>query len=168
MGPGGLWRRNEMSSDLHGQAAATATGSATPMHVNERAVRAVFAATSNAWADGDASAFVTWYAENATVILPGSYLRGKADVRAGMANAFTGPLKGSKRIHVLQSVRFLGEDAAIVVTRSATTFPNETEPPAERWELATWALSRRDGRWLVAAYHSCTAGADPRSAEPVE
>jgi uncharacterized protein (TIGR02246 family) len=145
-----------MSSNLHGQAAVTTTGSIASIEVEERAVRAVFAAASSAWTDGDASAFVTWYAEDATVILPGFYLRGKADIRASMANAFVGPLKGSKRIHSVQSVRFLGADAAIVVTRSATTFPGETEPPAERWELATWALSRLDGSWLVEAYHSCT------------
>lgn len=146
-----------MSSDLHGQAAATTTSSASPIQAEERAVLAVFDATSSAWKDGDVNAFVTWYAEDATVILPGIYLRGKADVRAGMGHAFAGPLKGSRRIHAVQSVRFLGDDAAIVVTRSATTFPGETEPPAERWELATWALSKCDGRWLVEAYHSCPA-----------
>jgi uncharacterized protein (TIGR02246 family) len=150
-----------MNSDLHGQAALITTSSASTVQAEERAMLAVFDATSSAWADGDANAFVTWYAEDATVILPGFYLRGKADVRASMGHAFAGPLKGSRRIHAVQSVRFLGDDTAIVITRSATTFPGEADPPAERRELATWALSRDDGRWLVEAYHSCVAGADP-------
>jgi uncharacterized protein (TIGR02246 family) len=120
-------------------------------------VVAVFDGTSKAWADGDADAFTQWYAEDATVILPGSYLRDQAEVRAGMAAAFAGPLKGSKRVHLVQSVRLLGQDAAVVVTRSATTFAGEEEVPAERWELATWALSRNDDRWLIEAFHSCPA-----------
>ena len=149
-----------MNSGRQGQVAAVTTGEASLVEAKERAVVAVFDGTSRAWADGDANAFTQWYAEGATVILPGSYLRDQAEVRAGMAAAFAGPLKDSKRIHVVQSVRLLGEDAAVVVTRSATTFPGEAEAPAERWELATWALSRNDGRWLIEAYHSCPVPAD--------
>ena len=154
-----------MSSDLHGQAAAITTSGASSIRDEKRAVLAVFDAASSAWTDGDANAFVEWYAEDATVILPGFYLRGRADVRASMGNAFAGPLKGSRRIHTVQSNRFLSDDTAIVITRSATTFPGEAEPPAERWELATWVLSKGDGRWLVEAYHSCTAGAEPAGAD---
>ena len=151
-----------MSSDLHGHATAITTSGALPPKAEERGVLAVFDAASSAWTDGDANAFVRSYAEDATVILPGFYLQGKVDIRASMGNAFAGPLKDSKRIHVVQSVRFLGDDAAIVVTRSATTFSGEVEPAAERWELATWALSKPDGRWLIEAYHSCTAVADSK------
>jgi uncharacterized protein (TIGR02246 family) len=144
-----------MSTGLHGPATTNTIGGGEPSQPKERAVRDVFAATSSAWTDGDPSAFVAWYAEGATVVLPGSYLHGKADIRTSMGHAFAGPLKGSKRIHSVQSVRFLGADVAIVVTRSATTFPGESEPPAGRWERATWTLSALDGGWLVEAYHSC-------------
>lgn len=121
------------------------------------AVVATFEATSRAWADGDASAFAAWYADDATVILPGFYLRGKGGVDASMAAAFAGPLKGSRRVHSVQSVRFLGPDAAIVVTRSATLLPGEEEAPAERQDLATWVLTRRDFQWSIESYHSCLA-----------
>jgi uncharacterized protein (TIGR02246 family) len=154
-----------MNSGLQGQAAAVTTADVSLVEAAERAVVAVFDGTSRAWADGDANAFTQWYTEDATVILPGFYLRNQAEVRAGMGTAFAGPLKDSKRIHAVQSVRFLGEDAAVVVTRSVTTFPGEAEAPAERWELATWALSRNDGRWLIEAYHSCPAPADPEEAQ---
>ncbi len=120
-------------------------------------VRALFDATSGAWAAGDANAFVASYAENATVILPGVHLRGREDVRTSMGDAFAGPLKGSRRVHEVESTRFLG-DVAIVITRSVTLLPGETEPSAGRRELATWTLSKTEGRWLVEAYHSCEAG----------
>lgn len=154
-----------MNSDRQGPAAATAVGHVSLAEAAERAVVAVFDGTSRAWADGDANAFTQWYAEGATVILPGFYLRDRAEVQASMGAAFAGPLKDSRRVHVVQSVRFLGEDAAVVVTKSATTFPAGVETPAGQWELATWALSRDDGRWLIEAYHSCPAPADPREAQ---
>ncbi|MBP2705478.1 SgcJ/EcaC family oxidoreductase [Microbispora sp. RL4-1S] len=144
-----------MDSDLSGRAGTGAGGS--PVHADERAVLAVFDATSGAWADGDVNTFVRWYAEDASVILPGTYLRGKAEIRAQMGEAFALPLKGSKRVHQARSVRFVGADTAIVITRSATVFPGEAEPPAERWELATWVLSRGGDGWLVEAYHGCPA-----------
>ncbi len=137
-----------MSSDLHGRAAREA----------ERGVLEVFDATSSAWRDGDGGLFADRYAEDATVILPGVHLRGRAEIRASMSEAFAGPLKGSRRIHTPQSVRFLAEDVAVVVTRSGTALPGEAEPPSDRWEWATWSLTRRDGRWMVETYHSCPTG----------
>ena len=150
-----------MSSDLSERADTGDSGSA--VQTEDRAVLAVFEATSSAWAEGDANAFVRWYGETATVILPGAYLRGRAAVRAAMAEAFALPLKGSRRIHTAQDVRFLDADTAIVITRSVTVFPGESEPPADRWELATWAFSRGDDGWLVEAYHSCPVA--PQRAE---
>ena len=149
---------DEMSSGLRQQPEAT-SGSASPLEASERGVLEVFDRTTAAWADGDVDAFVTWYADHATVIFPGTYLRGKASIQAAMGDAFAGPLKNTRRIHQVQSVRFLGDGAAAVVTRSATVFPGEADPAAQRWELATWAMSWQDGRWLVEAYHSGPATA---------
>jgi uncharacterized protein (TIGR02246 family) len=118
-------------------------------------VRAVFGEVSRAWADGDADAFTSRYAEDATVIFPGTYLPGRGAIRAAMAAAFAGPLKGSRRIHDLQAIRFPGDRTAVVISNSATVFAGEPEAPADRWERVTWLLSRRGGRWLIEAYHSC-------------
>ncbi|MDT5025989.1 MAG: hypothetical protein QOE61_2415 [Micromonosporaceae bacterium] len=124
---------------------------------DERAVRAVVDAVSGAWADNDATAFVDHYAEDATAILPGFALRNRVDIRTNMAKAFAAQLKGSRRIHQVQSVRFPGDATAIVISRSSTVFPRETEPAADRWSLATWVLSQHSGRWLIEAYHDCPA-----------
>ncbi|MEV4757736.1 SgcJ/EcaC family oxidoreductase [Micromonospora sp. NPDC049559] len=154
-----------MDRQSRGPVAANPTGDVGARHdagwrrTEERAVRAVFDATSRAWRSGDADAFVAWYGEDATVILPGACLKGRDEIRAGMAGAFAGALKGSTREHAVLTVRFLGTDAAVVVTRSATSFPGEVEVPGERWELATWALSRRPGGWLVEAFHACPEAA---------
>jgi uncharacterized protein (TIGR02246 family) len=121
---------------------------------DEYAVLALFDETSTAWRDGDAEVFARRYAEDATVVLPGVHLRGRADIRQAMGAAFAGPLKDTERVHTSHRIRFVGTDVAVVVTRSVTRRPGESEASAERWELATWMLVRRDGEWLVEAYHS--------------
>ncbi|WP_214414564.1 SgcJ/EcaC family oxidoreductase [Sphaerisporangium fuscum] len=124
---------------------------------DDRAVREVLHGVYTAWADNDADAFVAHFTDDATSILPGSYRAGKEEIRARMAAAFAGPLKGSRVLDEVRGVRFPGEDAAVVVSRSGVLMAGETEVPAARWVIATWVLTRREGRWLLAAYHNCPA-----------
>jgi uncharacterized protein (TIGR02246 family) len=123
----------------------------------DREVLTVLDNLYQAWADNDADALVASYTEDATSILPGSYSAGRAATRDRMAERFAGPLKGSRVRDEVQSVRHLGADAAVVVTRSAVVMAGETEAPDDRWVVATWTLTRRNGRWLLAAYHNCPA-----------
>jgi uncharacterized protein (TIGR02246 family) len=131
--------------------------STTKQNTDEPAVRAVIDAVSAAWADNDVAAFVAHYADDATAVLPGFALLSKADIRSAMAAAFADQLKGTRRVHRVQDVRFLGDATAIVISRSATVSAVETEPAADRWSIATWVLSDRSGRWLIEAYHDCPA-----------
>jgi len=126
----------------------------------DSAIRAVFAQTSRAWADGDGEAFAAWYAPDATVILPAVYLPGQDAIREAMAAAFAGPLKNTRRSHQVRSIRFTSPGTAIVITDSVTVPPGEPQPAAQQRERATWVLSRSDGRWLIHAYHSTPAGED--------
>lgn len=119
------------------------------------AVRAVFGEVSAAWADGDADTFASWYTECATAVLPGFCLLDKDAIRAAMAVAFAGPLKGSRRIHEVQTVRFLGDGTAIVISKSATVLAGDAEPAEGEWDWATWVLARHEGRWLIESYHGC-------------
>jgi uncharacterized protein (TIGR02246 family) len=122
-----------------------------------QAVRTVIDAVSQAWAANDAEAFVDHYAEEATAVLPGFALLSRAVIRTAMAAAFAGQLKGTRRVHRVQGVRFLDDATAIVITRSVTVPAGDAEPPADGWSIATWVFSGRSGRWLVEAYHDCPA-----------
>lgn len=126
------------------------------MNSDETAVREVFERLYKAWGDGDADAFADFYVEDATVVMPGVFNRGREAVRGYMAAAFDGPLKGSRAVDEPQDVRVHG-DTAIVVSRAGIIMAGEQEFPPERERLATWVLSRRDGRWLVAAYANAPA-----------
>ncbi|GAA0386759.1 SgcJ/EcaC family oxidoreductase [Microbispora corallina] len=109
-----------------------------------------------AWTDNDADAFAALYLPDATVVMPGVLHRGREAVRAYMAAAFAGPLKGSRGIDEPEDVRVIG-DTAVVVSRAGILMAGETALPADRERLATWVLVRRDGEWRIAAYANAPA-----------
>jgi uncharacterized protein (TIGR02246 family) len=118
------------------------------------AIEKILADQYGAWAAGDAAAFVADYAEDATVIMPGSYRRDRNEIRQSMTQSFATFLKDTRVTDELQSVRFLGDDCAIAISKAGILFPGESEVPANRFVYATWVLQRRDGKWLVEAYHN--------------
>jgi uncharacterized protein (TIGR02246 family) len=143
------------------QSAATTTTVATDESraADGAAIRAVLAGIYHAWDAGDADAFVAAYTEDASAILPGSHRGGREEIRRNMAAGFAGFLKGSTTTNRVGRLRFLGADAAVVVSESGILLPGETEVPADRVVNATWVFERRDGDWLVAAYHNSPASA---------
>jgi uncharacterized protein (TIGR02246 family) len=132
------------------------TDTGTPVTVDDAsAVRDVLNGIVEAWADNDADAFARFYAEDTSVVLPGGvYHRNRDELRSYMAAAFTGPFKGSRSMDEQESVRILGDDAAVVVSLSGVMMPGETEVPAERLRRATWVLAKRGGTWSVESYHN--------------
>jgi uncharacterized protein (TIGR02246 family) len=121
------------------------------------AIQAVLVDSYKAWEGGDADGMVANYTENATAIMTGSLRDGRDVIRENMALAFAGPLKGSSTYNKQLSIRFVGRDAAIVVSESGILFAGETEVPAAGKVNATWVFEQRDGRWLIAAYHNSPA-----------
>src|SRR5690348_16050327 len=81
-----------------------------------------------AWAAGDADAFVADFTADATSIVPGSVSQGRAALRDRMATLFAGPLNGTRVVDEVQSVRYLGADTAVVISRSAVVPAGATEP----------------------------------------
>jgi uncharacterized protein (TIGR02246 family) len=126
---------------------------------DETAVRDVLDGLYAAWAAGDADGIARLYAQDATVVMPGVYHTGKEQVRAFFAGGFAGRLKGSSAVDESRSFRFLGDDAAIVVSEGGILMPGEATVPAGRMVRATWVLARPDGEWLITAYHNCPTGA---------
>jgi uncharacterized protein (TIGR02246 family) len=121
---------------------------------DRQAVLAVIQALYAAWEANDADEFVAEYLEDATVVQPGVYKKDRQEIRATMAAAFGGPLKGSRVIDTPQDVRFVSEETAIMVSEGGIVFPGESTCPADRMVRATWVMSKRDGHWFVAAYHN--------------
>lgn len=121
---------------------------------DEAAIQAVLVDSYRAWEAGDAAGMVADYTADATAIMPGSLRAGRDAIRDSMALAFDGPLKNTSTYNRPLSLRFVGRDAAIVVSESGILFAGETQVPEARKVNATWAFEKRDGRWLIAGYHN--------------
>jgi uncharacterized protein (TIGR02246 family) len=100
---------------------------------DDAAIQAVMADSYKAWSAGDADGMVADYTE--------------------------GPLKDTSTYNKQLSIRFVGSDAAIVVSESGILFGSQTEVPDAAEVNNTWVLQKRDGRWLIAAYHNSPAQA---------
>ena len=121
---------------------------------DEAAIRAVLEDSYRAWAAGDADGMVAAYTDDASAIMPGALRDGREVIRDSMAVAFAGPLAGTSTFNRQLSVRFVGADAAIVLSESGILFPGQSEVPLEGRVNCTWVLERQDGAWRIAAYHN--------------
>jgi uncharacterized protein (TIGR02246 family) len=121
---------------------------------DQAAIQAVLAASYKAWEAGDAEGMVADYTTDATAIMTGSLRDSREVIREGMALAFGGPLKDTSTYNKQLSLRFVGQDAAIVVSESGILFGGQTEVPDAGKVNATWVFEKHDGRWLIAAYHN--------------
>jgi uncharacterized protein (TIGR02246 family) len=121
---------------------------------DKAAIQAVLVDSYDAWEAGDANGMVANYTGDATAIMTGSLRASRDVIRETMASAFEGPLKGSSTYNKQLSFRFVGRDAAIVVSESGILFAGETEVPDTRKVNATWVFEKRDGKWLIATYHN--------------
>jgi uncharacterized protein (TIGR02246 family) len=121
---------------------------------DEDAIRTVLVDSYKAWEAGEADDMVADYTADATAIMTGSLRDGRDVICQSMAQAFAGPLKGSSTYNKQLSLRFVGRDAAIVVSESGILFAGQTEVPDTAKVNATWVFEKRNGRWLIAAYHN--------------
>jgi uncharacterized protein (TIGR02246 family) len=127
---------------------------------DEAAIQAVLVDSYQAWEAGDADGMVANYTPDATAIMTGSRRDSRDVIRQSMAAGFEGPLKDSSTYNKQLSIRFVGRDGAIVISESAILFAGETEVPDDRRMVnATWVFEKRDGQWLIAAYHNSPVAA---------
>jgi uncharacterized protein (TIGR02246 family) len=117
---------------------------------DDNGVRELLRDTVAAWTANDPDGFAALYAKDATVTLAnGTYLHNRDEIRAYMAAGFEGPLKGTSGMDEVESIRLIGPDAAVAISRSGFA------PPAGNVRRATWTLVRLDDGWRVAAYANC-------------
>jgi uncharacterized protein (TIGR02246 family) len=121
---------------------------------DEAAIQAVLVDSYKAWEAGDADGMVANYTADATAIMTGSLRDSREVVRQSMAQAFSGPLKDTSTYNKQLSLRFVGRDAAIVVSESGILFGGAIEVAEAGKVNATWVFEKRDGQWLIAAYHN--------------
>jgi uncharacterized protein (TIGR02246 family) len=137
----------------------SSTNGSSTVATEQAAVAAVPRRIIEAWAGNDADAFAAAFTEDGTMALPGGvFVKGRAGVKEFMAAGYAGPYKGTRVHGDPVDLRFLGEDAAVVVTVGGVLAPGETEVSRERAVRAIWVLAKQDGEWLIAAYQNTPLG----------
>lgn len=122
---------------------------------DDTAIHAVLDQVYAAFAANDADAYVTAYADTVSAVMPGTYLPDRTALHTAMRHLFAGPLAGARGTYDIQSIRYLGTEVAVVISRGIVLLANQTEPTeAEPW-MDTWVLSRNGDSWQVASFHSC-------------
>ena len=124
---------------------------------DRQAILDVLAGLYKAWEANDAEAFVADYTDDASVVQPGVYKKGREEIRTTMAAGFAGPLSGSRATDHPADVRFLTDDTAVVISEGGIIFPGQDAVASEGLVRATWVLVRRDGGWRIASYHNSPA-----------
>jgi uncharacterized protein (TIGR02246 family) len=130
------------------------TSDTPPTFTDEAVLRRVPQRTTEAWAGHDASAFADVFTENAKVVIAGTYLRGRDEIRAFMSAGFAGPIKGTTVVSSPVSVEYLDRDTGLLITEGGVLLPGETAVSAARAIWGTWVLSVKNGEGLICAYHS--------------
>ncbi|MFH9677357.1 SgcJ/EcaC family oxidoreductase [Streptomyces sp. NPDC017405] len=124
----------------------------------ESAVGEVLDRLQQTWTANDPDAVADLYTEDATLVMTGVFLNGREDIRKFMADAFAGPLVGSRPHNVPRLIRRVGADTAVVNSDIGIVLAGSDGVAEGDERVATWVLTRRDGRWLIAAYHNCPVG----------
>jgi uncharacterized protein (TIGR02246 family) len=122
---------------------------------DQEEIAAVPARMVAAWAAHDADAFADLFAEDGTLILPGVYRRGRADIRSFMAAGFAGRYQGTTVTGQPIDLKPLGPGAVALLTVGGVIAPGQTELSSPEAIRASWILVKRDGRWVLAVYHNC-------------
>lgn len=128
-----------------------------PTETDKAAIAALPQRIAAAWEAHDAAAFAAVFTEDAVMILPGLYRKGRAEIRSFMAKAFEGPYRSTRVTGKPVDVRIFGTDSGVLITQGGVLAPGEVEVSAERVVRASWFVVKQDGEWLLAGYQNSPA-----------
>jgi uncharacterized protein (TIGR02246 family) len=128
---------------------------APPSAADMMAIAAVPAKMIAAWAAHDAEAFAELFTEDGTMMLPGIYKKGKAQICEYMTAEYAGRFKDTTVTGQPIEIKPLASGAVALLTEGGVIPPGQTQLSAESAIRASWILVNQDGQWKLAVYHNC-------------
>ncbi|MEV4118611.1 SgcJ/EcaC family oxidoreductase [Micromonospora sp. NPDC049645] len=122
---------------------------------DQAAIAALPARMIETWAAHDTDGFADLFAEDGTLILPGVYKKGRAEIQQFMTAAFAGPYKGTRVTGQPIDIKPLGAGVVALITQGGVIPAGETDLPEKAAIRASWILVKRDGQWRLAVYQNC-------------
>jgi len=122
---------------------------------DETAITATPKRLVSAWTARDAEAFAGLFTEDGTMILPGVYRKGRADIGAFMAYAFATFYRDTTLTGRPIDLKPIGSDAVALITEGGVIACGESALSAAATIRASWVLVKRDGEWQIALYQNC-------------
>jgi uncharacterized protein (TIGR02246 family) len=121
---------------------------------DEQDIRALVSRMFDGWGRGDAAAYHADFTDDADYVSFDGARRGRADSEQSHRDLFRTVLYGSRLVGEVESVRFVTPDVAVVHLTGSVAFAWQQRLKRRRLSRQTMVVVRRDGRWLVTAFHN--------------
>ena len=134
----------------------------------EQALHKTVEKLESAWNQGDSVAWADLFAEDADFVhMLGGHFTGRASIERGHRTIFDTIYKGSTNKFVVEKVRFVGDQVAIVFVFATLKLTTPGMPPQIN-ARPTIVLQRQDGAWKIVTFQNTVvtpegapAGKDP-------
>jgi uncharacterized protein (TIGR02246 family) len=138
-------------------ASSVAHAQAADAREDEETIKAIMAATTDAFSRHDAAAWVRYCTPDAQLVtVRGESMKGVAQIEKGLTSIFQTRARNATLKTLDVSVRFIRPDVALVhLTNelSGLLSPDgKTQPPHQ--ELSTRVLVKDQGTWRITAFHN--------------
>jgi uncharacterized protein (TIGR02246 family) len=121
---------------------------------DEEAIRTVFSTFRHSWDQPGMPGFETLFTEDADfVVITGKWLKGRDEIVSYHRELLRGTYAGSRTLPYSVTVRFLTTEIAICHIATGARYMRDGKEQV-RTGLATATLVKRNGQWLVTAFHN--------------
>lgn len=112
---------------------------------DEKAVLTVAMRIQEGWERNDADYFAETFADNGSLLMKDDQLTSREQIREYMKAGFEGYFRGARVRGWPLSVKFLGDDTAMVISQGGILLEGETETAPERQVRVTWVIVKDGG-----------------------